>query len=420
MSFGVIVSALFAIVLVAFSGPAYATPGNSGKGNHGQSGDQGNKKGHNNKGKPGNSGHKHGQGNGPSNGSNGHGQGNGNSGGHSPHGNGGGNGHQGGSGNANDHSNSDPAGNNGTIKIDDVDFDSHPNNEPHVGCVFQVDFYGFDKGDNNAIVTFAGHSPTNDGGLTVSSGQGNPSTVFIGEDDASGGGSEAGLDASETYVLAFTGEPHPKQGYHVKLTVNAPESKGSDVKHKVFWVQDCGSTNPPPPPSSSHPRGNLQAACTGKVTVVMDNAASKKAQAFYLTRTVLGPAPHGASPTLGPASQGRAFMVDPGETKTVYRHGSPGEIFELSYQGGKDKVLVPAKCKPVPPPPSPPEPPVNLPDSLGLPTSVSSGLSGSIDVIDAQAEQGDGRSLGLLLGLMALVSCTVLAGLRSRSKPDAL
>ena len=38
-------------------------------------------------------------------------------------------------------------------------------------------------------------------------------TVFIGEDDNSGGGSEAGLDASETYTLDLTGiEPQPNQG----------------------------------------------------------------------------------------------------------------------------------------------------------------------------------------------------------------
>ena len=43
-----------------------------------------------------------------------------------------------------------PPGNNGTIKIDDVPFDDHPNNEPHVGCVFQVDFYGYDEGDLDA------------------------------------------------------------------------------------------------------------------------------------------------------------------------------------------------------------------------------------------------------------------------------
>ena len=75
--------------------------------------------------------------------------------------------------------------------------------------------------------------------------------VFIGEDDNSGGGSEAGLDASETYDLtsALAGfEPHPQQGWHVKLTVNNDGSQGADVKHKVFWVSGCES---PPTTSSS-------------------------------------------------------------------------------------------------------------------------------------------------------------------------
>jgi hypothetical protein len=130
-----------------------------------------------------------------------------------------------------------PPGNNGTIKIDDTPFDDHPNNEPHVGCVFQVDFYGYDEGDLDATVTFEAHPPTLRAGddqvlLT--------DTVFIGEDDNSGGGSEAGLDASETYTLDFTGiTPHPVQGFHVKLTINAEGSQGADVKHKVFWVTGC-------------------------------------------------------------------------------------------------------------------------------------------------------------------------------------
>src|SRR5215218_9948841 len=108
-----------------------------------------------------------------------------------------------------------PPGNNGTIKIDDTPFDDLPNNEPHVGCTFQVDFYGYDEGDLDATVTFEAHLPTQRAGddqvlLT--------DTVFIGEDDNSGGGSEAGLDASETYTLDFTGiTPHPVQGFHVKL-----------------------------------------------------------------------------------------------------------------------------------------------------------------------------------------------------------
>ena len=130
-----------------------------------------------------------------------------------------------------------PPGNNGTVKIDGTAFDSHPNNEPHVGCVFEVDFYGFDEGDLNADVTFAVQPPTGKAKVLRTD------TLPIGEDDNGGGGSEAGHDASREYDLssALVGvyEEHPQQGYHVKLTVNADGSQGADTKHKVFWVRDC-------------------------------------------------------------------------------------------------------------------------------------------------------------------------------------
>ena len=127
-----------------------------------------------------------------------------------------------------------PPGNNGTVKIDDLPFDDVPDNEPHVGCIFQVDFYGYDEGDLDAQVTFESHPPTGPVQVLLTD------TVFIGEDDNSGGGSEAGLDASETYTLDFTGiEPHPNQGFHVKLTINAEGSQGADVKYKVFWTAGC-------------------------------------------------------------------------------------------------------------------------------------------------------------------------------------
>ena len=130
-------------------------------------------------------------------------------------------------------------GNNGTIKIDGEEFENLPNNEPHVGCEFEVDFYGYDEGDLNATVTFEAIAPTAGGTLLTD-------TVFIGEDDASGGGSEAGHDASAPYTLTFPNDivPHPQQGYHVKLTINADGSKGADVKHKVFWVVPCEDDPP--------------------------------------------------------------------------------------------------------------------------------------------------------------------------------
>ena len=58
-----------------------------------------------------------------------------------------------------------PAGNNGTVKIDGLEWDNHPDNEPHVGCTFEVDFYGFDEGDLWADVIFEAHPPTGHGVL---------------------------------------------------------------------------------------------------------------------------------------------------------------------------------------------------------------------------------------------------------------
>jgi hypothetical protein len=127
----------------------------------------------------------------------------------------------------------DPSGNNGTIKIDRVVFDDLPNNEPHVGCGFEVDFYGFDKGDYYARVTFEAQAPSGDGVILRD-------RVFIGEDANDGGGSLGGHDASAYYELDTSGlKRQPQQGYHIKLTIEADGSRGADVKHKVFWVQGC-------------------------------------------------------------------------------------------------------------------------------------------------------------------------------------
>lgn len=127
----------------------------------------------------------------------------------------------------------DPPGNNGTIKIDARAFDDDPDNQPHVACRFQVDFYGYDAGVGNAAVTFSVHPPTGDAVILTDS-------IDIGE-DAAGGGTD--LDADRTYnlvpLLRGIYAPHPKQGWHVKVEVNAPGSIGDDSKYKVFWLQSC-------------------------------------------------------------------------------------------------------------------------------------------------------------------------------------
>jgi hypothetical protein len=160
-----------------------------------------------------------------------------------------------------------PPGNNGTIKVDDTPFDDAPDNEPHVGCSFQVDLYGYDEGDLDATVRFEAHPPTGARQVLLTD------TVFIGEDDNSGGGSEAGLDASETYTLDVGGiEPHPNQGVHVKLTIHAEGSQGADVKHKVFWVTGC-----PPAPTTTTIAPTTTAAPTTTVCPTTTTAPSSTA-----------------------------------------------------------------------------------------------------------------------------------------------
>ena len=130
----------------------------------------------------------------------------------------------------------DPPGNNGTVKVDGIDFDDHPNNEPHVGCVFQIDYYGYDMGDFYATAKFVGiPPPAENKNVRITKRR-----TFIGG-DAAGGGTD--LDGSVTVNL----QPHlwkltPFQDgtYHIKLTVNSPDGNGgTDVKHKVFWVSGC-------------------------------------------------------------------------------------------------------------------------------------------------------------------------------------
>jgi hypothetical protein len=138
---------------------------------------------------------------------------------------------------------SDPPGNNGTVKIQEAGAtDEIPDNDPHVGCVFTIEYRGFDEGAPNGTWTLSAQPPS---GTTTITG---PNTVFIGE-DAAGGAND--LDATVTVRMAdydLSGlYEHPTQGYHLKLEAHADGSQGADTKFKVFWVKGC---NPPPPPDA--------------------------------------------------------------------------------------------------------------------------------------------------------------------------
>ena len=149
----------------------------------------------------------------------------------------------------------DPPGNNGTVKIDGAEFSQHPNNEPHPGCLFDVEFWNFDAGVGDATVTFRLHPPT--------LGSNNLLLVDTVDNDADAAGGGQDFDGEELYDLsgplaASGASPHPIQGFHVKLTVNAPGSIGADVKHKVFWVE-CDVRYAPSPEGPALTAGRVPA-----------------------------------------------------------------------------------------------------------------------------------------------------------------
>jgi hypothetical protein len=127
----------------------------------------------------------------------------------------------------------DPPGNRGTVKIDGPAFDEHTRNEPHPGCEFRVQFFGF--ADSYADVTFAAHAPTGSGVLL------GPDRVHFPDGAKLRQGNElAGVSPTYDLVPLFEAAgitPHARQGYHVKLTVHSENEHGSNVKHKVFWLR---------------------------------------------------------------------------------------------------------------------------------------------------------------------------------------
>lgn len=142
----------------------------------------------------------------------------------------------------------DPAGNNGTTKVDGFTFDDGLGNEPHVTCGFRLELYGFDEGQTGDI-TIAGQAPSGSGVVSERTG------VLLSDDAAGGGPHDA--DAVVEYTmddLDLTGlTPHPEQGYHVKVTLSTGTPGG--VKHKVFWIESCAPETSPVAPPVAPPVG---------------------------------------------------------------------------------------------------------------------------------------------------------------------
>jgi hypothetical protein len=93
--------------------------------------------------------------------------------------------------------------------------------------------FNFDD-DQYGTVTFDGQAPTKLGTLLTQ-------THVLLSDDAAGGGKD--VDAVYSYTaaqLGLIGKPQAKQGWHIKVSVDADDAPGG-AKHKVFWLS-CPST----------------------------------------------------------------------------------------------------------------------------------------------------------------------------------
>jgi hypothetical protein len=144
-----------------------------------------------------------------------------------------------------------PPGANGSVKIDENPVDSDPSNEPHVGCGFTVQFFGFDEDTNTADVTFYGWEPSGDGSA-VTPVEGRSSFTFEGGNSPSNTATH-----TESYELDTEGlVPNDKGEVHIKVDVKVTDTGGKVDFHKfkVFWTGSCDeqpTETPTPTPTVS-------------------------------------------------------------------------------------------------------------------------------------------------------------------------
>ena len=168
----------------------------------------------------------------------------------------------------------DPAGNNGTIKINTYGGPTSRANSPHPGCDFRLSLFGFDD-DQTGTITFVGHAPT--AGAVTKQPLSGTQTL---SNDAAGGGKDvdAVFDVRGS-ALGLTGTPHAQQGFHIKVLVDADDAPGG-AKQKVFWL-DCPVPAPAAPASTvttqtvtSEVAGTTGGAATGAVESAVESVAT--------------------------------------------------------------------------------------------------------------------------------------------------
>lgn len=206
----------------------------------------------------------------------------------------------------------DPRGNNGTIKIDGPVYDTGVDNEPHPGCEFRVTFFGFDAGQT-ADITITGIAPTGGGPLLHDAAVPTSS-------DAAGGAAHDPDGATRTYTatdLGLTGlAPHPKQGYHLKVTVDSLEAPGG-AKQKVLWLAPCEAATTAATRASQVARGALAAGAPGVLAVTGARTFAVPAAAAPVVL-----AAESRSETAGATTQVEGLAVEAAAARTVGQQAS--------------------------------------------------------------------------------------------------
>lgn len=138
-----------------------------------------------------------------------------------------------------------PKGDNGTVKIDGQPFSDSVDNQPHVTCEFELEFFNFDT-DQRAHLTLTSQPPSKPKKVVWSA-----QNQIISTDPA--GGAENDHDevirlSSRDLALADVAA-HDTQGYHLKLDVDLVDGRSAGAKHKVFWLKPCPEATPSPTPS---------------------------------------------------------------------------------------------------------------------------------------------------------------------------
>jgi len=207
-----------------------------------------------------------------------------------------------------------PPGNNGTIKIDQVPIDAGHDNDPHVGCTFALELFGFDGGTNTAHVSFDGQPPTG-GGLLLAD-----TFSFSGQARTQGG---ATFDTARPYDLAaaLAHLAPAQQGFHVKVSASVD---GGPPKHKVFWVTGCSPLASVSSAAAS--AGSAASAGPGSATTTSPPAAAPQSGHAAALLSGTGPPTTSASAAATPAAVGATSVLG----ESIVRSASAGAVVASS------------------------------------------------------------------------------------------